>query len=147
MDHRHKVYLSVYLILENENQVLLALRQNTGYADGQWGLVSGHAESQETVREALVREVAEEIGITINPDDLTILHVLHRRSDRENVDFFMKCSAYKGNIINKEPHKCEKLNFFPKDNLPDTIVPYIKEVFEHIKAGKIYSEYGWDHVN
>lgn len=143
----HKVYIHVYLLLEKDQQILLSLRQNTGYADGQWGLVSGHGESQETVRQALIREAEEEIGITIKEEDLTIVHVMHRRSDRECVEFFIKCRAFLGEISNKEPHKCGDVRFFEKDNLPDTIVPYIPHALKNIDEGITYSEYGWDHAH
>ena len=37
-------YVCVYLVLERDGKVLLSLRENTGYEDGKWSLVAGHAE-------------------------------------------------------------------------------------------------------
>jgi 8-oxo-dGTP pyrophosphatase MutT (NUDIX family) len=63
-----KIIPSVYLLLFKGNQVLLSKRANTGYEDGNYGLVSGHVESNETLREAMVREAAEEVGLTLLPE-------------------------------------------------------------------------------
>ncbi|HXF90504.1 MAG TPA: NUDIX domain-containing protein [Candidatus Nitrosotenuis sp.] len=144
---RHKVAVCVYLILQRDNKVLLGLRQNTGFADGKWGLISGHVESQESARSALSREVAEEIGITVKVEDLCIVHVMHRRSDRENIDIFMTCRSYQGEIHNQEPHKCGKLAFFSQDQLPEFVIDYIAHALKNIKNGITYSEYGWDHAS
>lgn len=40
-------FLSVYLILEKDDHVLLALSANTGFTDGYWALPAGHAEDNE----------------------------------------------------------------------------------------------------
>jgi 8-oxo-dGTP pyrophosphatase MutT (NUDIX family) len=143
MKQRHTVHLSVYLVLETAEGILLSLRQNTGYEDNKWGLVAGHAESQETARQALCREVLEEIGIHINPADLQLVHVLHRHSDRENIDLFWKCSRWTHEINNKEPHKCKDLEFFSLNKLPNNIIPYVKDVLTCIKNNQIYSEVGY----
>lgn len=47
-DQRFKLILSVYLIFERDGKVLLLKRQNTGYEDGNYGLVAGHADGNES---------------------------------------------------------------------------------------------------
>jgi 8-oxo-dGTP pyrophosphatase MutT (NUDIX family) len=52
-------------------EVLLQLRQGTGFMDGHWAAAAaGHVEAGESVLEAAVREATEELGITIDPADL-----------------------------------------------------------------------------
>ena len=61
---RVKIFVNVHLVLLKEGRILLSLRQNTGYEDGRYGLVSGHLEEGESITQGMKREVKEEIGIT-----------------------------------------------------------------------------------
>lgn len=138
-----KPHLSVYLILEQNNKILLGLRQNTGFMDGYWALPAGHAEDGERAKISMIREAKEEIGIDIKEQDLEVVHVMHRNTNRENLDIFMKLSNYEGEIQNMEPHKCKELKFFSKNSLPDNIVEYAKYAVNQSDEREIYSEYDW----
>lgn len=63
-------YLTVGLILIKNNKILLMKRCNTGYEDGKYGLVAGHVESKESLKQAIIREAKEEIGINLSKQDL-----------------------------------------------------------------------------
>ncbi len=134
---------SAYIVLIKDGKVLLARRQNTGFKDGWYGLPAGHMDGNESVRQACAREAKEEIGITVNPKDLTVVHVMHRRMDDERIDFFTTTPRYEGEIQNCEPEKCDDLSWFPLDALPENTIEYIREALEHIQKGETYSEYGW----
>ncbi len=141
---RFKQITSLYLLLIHDNKVLLLRRINTGYADGKYGLPSGHLEDNETIREGIKREAKEEIGIEIDVNDLTLVHTMHRRENDIRVDFFFEVSTYEGTPINNEPDKCDDLQWFPLDNLPSNIVPYVKKAIENSQNKIIYSESGWE---
>lgn len=135
---------SSYLFLIEDNKILLQRRFQTGFEDGNYGVPAGHLDGGETARVGGAREVAEEIGVTIDPADLTVVHVMHRKAvNDERIDFFMTGSRYVGMITNKEPHKCDDLQFFPLDVLPPNVVPYVRIAIEAYRQGKFYSEYGW----
>ncbi|GAB4188025.1 MAG: hypothetical protein Tsb0015_07480 [Simkaniaceae bacterium] len=137
-----KANVNAYLILRRQDEVLLYFRKNTGYLDGQHGLVAGHVEAGESALQAIIREAWEESGIMLLPQDLRCMHVMHRQSDRANVDVFFECFSWKGAIVNKEPEKCGELKFYPIQELPDTIIDYVAYVLKN--AGKVfYSEFGW----
>ncbi len=104
---RSKVNINVYLVLEQEGKILLALRKNTGYQDGQYSLVAGHVETGESAMVAMCREAKEEIGIDIDLEELEMVLTMHRRTDRDNIDLFMRCSFWKNDIVNKEPKNVE----------------------------------------
>jgi 8-oxo-dGTP diphosphatase len=135
---------SSYLFLITDNQILLQRRYQTGFEDGNYGVPAGHLDGGETAREGGAREIREEIGVDIKPEDMTVVHVMHRKATNdERIDFFMTATTYTGEITNMEPHKCDDLQFFPLDNLPDNIVAYVKVAIENYRQGIHYSEYGW----
>lgn len=139
-----KLIPAVYLVLRRGDEVLLLRRANTGYQDGKYGIVAGHLDGDELGTEAMIREAEEEAGITIDPDDLRFVHVVHRlgRNDgQERVDFFYEATNWQGEITNMEPNKCDDLSWYPIDNLPEDMLPLVKLVLEDIARGISYSEY------
>lgn len=132
-----------YLILKQQDKILLHLRKNTGYCDGKWSLVAGHVEDGESATEGMIREAFEEIGIALRPTAIQVVHVMHRKTNRLNVDVFFDCQSWKGEIQNLEPEKCEKLDFFPISCLPSNIIDYNAMALRYILEGKFYSELGW----
>lgn len=58
------------IILENpKKHIAMQLRDDTF----KWGLFGGWSESNETPQETILREIDEELGVTLNPDHLTFL--------------------------------------------------------------------------
>ncbi|WP_410575649.1 NUDIX domain-containing protein [Amycolatopsis sp. cmx-4-61] len=70
-------FVDVLIILERGEQVLLATRANTGYADGQWNLPSGKLEEGEDLVAAIIREAREEIDVEVDRDDLEMVTSVH----------------------------------------------------------------------
>ncbi len=69
---------------------------------------------------------------------------MHRKEpNEERINFFFTTERYRGEPKIMEPHNVMILNWFDLNNLPDNIIPYIKQVIENILQRKIYSEYGW----
>lgn len=65
--------MSIFII-NNKKQVLLEKRApDKRYSPNKWGLCSGHVQSGETIDEAALREIFEEIGLQVSKDDLHIL--------------------------------------------------------------------------
>jgi 8-oxo-dGTP diphosphatase len=138
-------FAAVYLVLVKENQVLLLKRQNTGFEDGNYGLIAGHVEKAELISQAVIREAEEEAGISLLPEQLHFFHALQRFSINERVylDFFFSAESWEGEVANTEPEKCSALTWFPLKNLPDNIIPYIKYTLQNYLFKSIYfSEYG-----
>lgn len=143
MTNRFKLIASVYLLFIKDNKILLLRRKNTGYEDGNYGLVAGHLDENESLTHGAIREAKEESGVDINPKDLEVKTTMHRRQKDERVDFFFEVKKWSGEIVNTEPEKCDDLRWFPLDNLPSNIIPYIKQAIECSRKGIVYSEFGW----
>lgn len=64
-DASSAVHVAVAVILDSKQQVLLSLRQAHQHQGGLWEFPGGKLDDNETVFDALVREIDEELGITI----------------------------------------------------------------------------------
>jgi len=136
--------VAVHLFLKKDNQILLLRRFNTGYEDGNHSVIAGHIDGGEDVYTAMIREAKEEAGIGIALDDLKIVQVMHRKkADEERIDYFFECSDWSGDIVNGEPDKCDKLDWFSADDLPKNTIDYIYEAVQNYKASLPFSIYGW----
>ena len=143
MTKRAGANVNAYLVLRQDEKILFLLRQNTGYFDDHYGLVSGHVEEDESATDGMIREAYEEAGIRIRPEHLKVVHIMHRQTERLNVDIFFDCARWEGEIKNVEPEKCVALEYFSLDALPDNIVDYVLEALTAISKKTFYSEKGW----
>jgi ADP-ribose pyrophosphatase YjhB (NUDIX family) len=135
------VAIHVFFLLEG--QVLLLRRCNTGYEDGNYSVPAGHINGDETITQAAVREVKEEVGVDIQPSALKVVGVMHRKSNDERVDFFLAVTVWTGEPTNCEPDKCDELAWFPMHALPANTIPYVQRALENYQRGAWFAEFGW----
>jgi 8-oxo-dGTP diphosphatase len=133
-----------YLILIHEKKALLIRRFNTGYEDGNYSLPAGHVEPGERPTLCALREAEEEIGVSVREEDAHLVHTMYRKAEDDRVDFFFTTEKYSGVPQNKEPHKCDHMDWFPLDALPANTIPYIKTALEAYQKGEHFSEFGWN---
>lgn len=149
-EQKHKITPASYLILIKDNKVLLSRRFNTGYEDGNYSMVAGHVDKGETFTDCIIREAEEEAGIILKPEDLKVFHIMNRNSqqgiekeENERIDVFFVAEKWDGKIENREIDKCDDLSWFPLDNLPINIIPYVRYIVENYGKDIFYSEFGW----
>lgn len=140
---RFQVIPAAYVLLRRDDEVLLQLRQHTGYRDGYWACAAaGHVELGESVFDAAVREAREEIGVELCTDDLvplTAMHRTHRNDDPidERVDIFFECRRWTGEPAVLEPRKNAGLRWARLDDLPDPVVPHERFVLDSLLRGNL----------
>ena len=144
MAQRFKTITAVHLFLLRKNQVLLLRRFQTGYEDGNYSVIAGHIEGNEEVKSAMIREAKEEVAIHIQPENLKVVGVMHRKASDERIDFFLATHHWDRQIVNAEPHKCDDLSWFDLDALPENIVPYIRKALENYQKDIWFDSVGWD---
>ncbi len=143
---KHKARLASFVILERDGKILLTRRFNTGYADGQYQMPSGHVELNEYPIEAAIREAKEEVGVDIDMQDLEFVHASYRINQADAsgdyVDFFFKTTKWTGEPVNAEPEKCDELMWVSLTELPANTVLAVREVIESIRKGIPFSQIG-----
>ena len=140
------ILVAVYLFLFRDGQVLMLRRHNTGYEDGSYSVIAGHVERDERITQALVREALEEAGVRLYEEDIRFLHVMQRTNPDGliYVDFFFAAERWQGEVLNREPSKCDDLRWFRLTDLPENTIPYVREVLmNHWVNQSSFSEYGW----
>ena len=135
-----KFSVAVHLILLNGGDEILLLRRfNTGFRDGEYGLVAGHVEKGENLKDAMIREAREEVGISISERDLEVVGAIPNLPNGY-VYFFLHSNNWKGDVTNLEPHKCDDLRWTKITELPMNTVNYVKCAVENYLLGKWFSE-------
>ena len=139
---------AVHLFLLQKTDILMLRRLNTGYMDGHYSVVAGHLDGDESTTEAMIREAKEEAGIDLNPDDLELVGVMHRKSNDERIDFFFVARNWTGTVTNTEPHKCDDLSWFAIDSLPSNTIPYIRRAWKNYQEKRWFDTFGlWNELD
>jgi 8-oxo-dGTP pyrophosphatase MutT (NUDIX family) len=131
-------------------EVLLQLRQNTGYMDDHWAAAAaGHVERGETAYDAAHREAREELGVE-DLDlhfELTMQRTQHDLPIDERVDFFFTTRSWRGEPRIVEPEKCADLRWCPLDALPEPVVPHEALALASLGKGEPYLTFGFDRAS
>lgn len=147
MKERYKTPSAVFPLFFKNNQVLLQKRQNTGYMDGYYDFAaSGHVELNESMTEALIREVKEELAVDIPKDKVefgTFMHKFEAGVVYYNAFFVIQGDAYNFKI--NEPEKCSELKWADINHLPQNLILDRRLALQNIFEKVPYSEFGWDH--
>lgn len=149
MKERYKLIPEVFLFLIKDDKILLSRRFRTGYEDGNYGLPAGHGEDMETMREGVVREAKEEIGLDIEVEDLDFALAQHRwcpdaGNAHARVGFYFVPKKWCGEVFNNEPDKCDDLQWFAFDALPANTIGHVRAAIDSFRGGAKYVEHNWD---
>lgn len=135
----------VCVLLQRNDKILLILRAHTGFKDNEYVVPSGHVEDGETFREAACREVLEEVGVKVRPEDLIQRTIVHRKGNRDTrIDMWFEAINWSGDEKNMEPDKHTHIKWFDIEELPDNLVDYIGYGIDCTKQNQSYGEFGWN---
>ncbi len=72
---KKNVHVAVGVIVNSQSEICIALRQEGKHLAGYWEFPGGKVEAHESVQEALVRELHEELAIDVlSSSPLTVIH-------------------------------------------------------------------------
>ena len=124
------------VIMNAQGQVLLVRRSDNGL----WVMPAGSMELDESIDEALVREVWEETGLTATAWTLIAVYSHPRYSSvteygepYQFVSFVFRIDAWQGDLVT---HTDETVGarFFDLDALPDTVPPIYHETLDDLRS-------------
>jgi len=134
-------HVTINALVLRDNTILLGKRGMTKGKKlnewGKWGLLGGFLNRDETLFQAIQREVFEEGGCEIN--NLTLFRIKDNpgrpRDDRQNVEFIF--IAYFVKQIQEHDEEVSELKWFPLNALP---LPE-KIAFDHGESIELYKNY------
>ncbi|MFE1558332.1 phosphotransferase [Streptomyces sp. NPDC058734] len=134
--------MDVHLILRRDGEigpeVLLSRRAGPVYASGLWHLPSGHLDPDEDMVAAVIREALEETGVQIETDDVTAAVTVHHRpptGSRSRIGVFFEVRRWSGQPRITEPDRCDGMDWYPLNSLPDPMVAYCRAGLDTYRAG------------
>ncbi|HEY8108522.1 MAG TPA: NUDIX domain-containing protein [Patescibacteria group bacterium] len=131
------------VLLLKDGKVLLNLRDNT-WGAGYYGVPGGHVESGEDFETAAIREMSEELGITIQRPDLRLVHVMYRPGsdrDKERVNLKFVCERWSGEPRNVEPDKSKHILWVDPQDLPENTLPHERQFLQCYRDGILTSKF------
>jgi mutator protein MutT len=108
------------IIFNRAGEVFLALRGRQARNErDRWEFPGGSVEFGETLKHALVREIREEYGFSIEVLRLldVVDHILPKESQHWVSPTFL-CRHTRGTPRIREPHKCSDIGWFPLERIP-----------------------------
>jgi 8-oxo-dGTP diphosphatase len=144
---RFTLPVAVQALVLDGSRVLLARRSGSGFHDGELGLPAGHVDGGEPLRSALVREVAEEVGLAVDPADARLVLTAHFApevpGDREYLHAFFAVRRWSGEPRIGEPDRCTELRWADVDDLPPDTVGHVAAAVAAWRSGEVLLELGW----
>ena len=89
------VYVAVAVIVNQRDQVLISKRSASQHQGNKWEFPGGKVEAGETSRQALNREIKEELGLDIQTADL-LTKITHQYQDKKVQLDVYKVSDWQG---------------------------------------------------
>lgn len=132
------VHVSCEMIVLKDDSVLMGKRGKV-FGEGTWAFPGGHVEKGEKVEESMKRELMEEVGII--PTKFELLTILNDIPNIEGQDnqyfrFVFVVDNFTGNVVNKEPDKCDEWKWFKKTEIPNPIFVGHKKVVDLFLSGR-----------
>ena len=94
-----KRLIALLALVNEKNEVLISLRKNKKEYNGYWEYPGGKVEEDETLEQAIIREIKEEINLEISKNCIAPLtFVVDQTGECETVLFLYICRKWEGSI-------------------------------------------------
>lgn len=109
------------------------------HGESTWTMPGGKLHFGESFEEGACREVAEEIGIEIKPQDLTVISLTNDIvPDAHFVTVGMICENLKGEARVMEPDEITKWQWFDLKALPKPLFKPSEKILKNYREGRVY---------
>ncbi|MEP6389316.1 MAG: 8-oxo-dGTP diphosphatase MutT [Halioglobus sp.] len=125
------IHVAVGVIIDADNRILIARRNNEAHQGGLWEFPGGKVEAQETIQTAMARELHEELGIDIG-SLAPLLEVRHDYGDKHVLLDVHVVRSFSGEPEGREgqPLKWVSAGELPQFDFPAANVPIVEAVQE-----------------
>ncbi|MGH7342851.1 MAG: NUDIX domain-containing protein, partial [Candidatus Rokuibacteriota bacterium] len=131
------------LVLSRGAHVLLLRCWDPRRRHRTYGLIGAELDGSEPAIPCLARCALDEVGIVVVPDDVTLVHVLHRRADVQRVDLFFASRVWAGEPSIRAPERCDDLRWADIGQLPSDTAGHIRAGLDGVQRGHLFSPLGW----
>ena len=153
---RHfQLIVDIHLLLVSNGDLLLGRRANTGYGDGAYEPPSERLAERETLVEAAVRVAASQVGIALDPAEVSLAHVLHDVSGQGRMAFFLTADGWTGEACAVPPGPVPSgpgpalpgtgsysdFGWYPLTDLPANMIDRARVAVRNYAAGARFSTY------
>jgi ADP-ribose pyrophosphatase YjhB (NUDIX family) len=119
----------------SERRLLLVKRRKAPEA-GFWSLPGGKVDFLERAEEAVIREIAEEIGVPIALGPLLCLVQIIGVDGQHWVSPVYRASIETGAPVNREPDKIEAIGWFALEAPPAPLAIAAREAIAHLRRAE-----------
>ena len=136
--------IAVVSVVIRNNNILLLKRKNTPWMNWYWGILWGRLDAGESMTHWAIRELREETGLTISDENIAFKSIVQHKDERwERIYFIIQVVDINEEPQNREPEKCEDMQWFPLNNLPQNITPQVQIALDAIQNQEHYQEFGY----
>jgi 8-oxo-dGTP diphosphatase len=127
--NRPKVGIALYV--KKQEKILLGKRIGK-HAPNTWAAPGGHLEFGESWEECALRELYEEVGDTVKVENIKFFGLTNDifSPEKHYITISLSCDYISGEVINTEPEKIERWDWFTWDNLPQPLMLPIQHLVE-----------------
>ena len=112
----------VWVFILKDNKILLWFRK-WAHWEWTWAPPWWHLEFMESFETCVIRETKEETNLDIkNIEYLDTTNDVFLKENKHYITIFMKWEYSWWELVNMEPDKCEKWEWFDIDNLPSPLM-------------------------
>ncbi len=133
--------IAVLALLKDDKVLLLQRSVDAAWMPGAWHVPGGRVEAGESVHEAAVREILEELGVEVAVEDLEFSGVVsYDKTDGEDADTFQfVAQRWQGEPSIMEPHKHQAMQWFTVNALPTNIPQHSRELLRDTRPAYVHA--------
>nr|WP_314290348.1 NUDIX domain-containing protein [uncultured Capnocytophaga sp.] len=138
----HNIAAAVAVVFRCKDKILFTVR-NMDPDKGKLDLSGGFVDPNETAQEAACREVKEEMGMEIRPEQLRFIttfpnNYLYKDVAYRTMDIFFECSLEEEQVQIVAPDEIKALQWYSLEEIPEDMIGFIsvRTVIHQLKNRK-----------
>lgn len=110
-------YILVELVLIQNSQGQILVQKRSKQKGVEYALTSGHAKSGETPLQGIVSEIKEELGLTVLPEELSLIYSERNDEKKSFYDLFYLQNDYDISKMNLQKEEVEDVKWLSEDEV------------------------------